>query len=237
MLTRRMGLQTVGLMRILSIAYGQFPQVFKLYSRFQPGIGHLKVILEITPAGGFERARFLTVFRQLAEFFPTISQHSCCEEWETAPLYLEKEDGVSIKRVGEAADVAHLIEHVIVDMQVGLGGLHRCSGLTCGWKDPDNRFDLFVECANARVGLFASQFAVYLVSRILTKRKLSARNRFVLTLAAYMQANPSVNIDVPGLARALGWKKRDTEMALSRLREFGFFENGKDDEVREEEDV
>lgn len=222
-------------MKILAIVYGYFPQVFKLYSRFQPGVRHLKVVLDILPIGGFERARFITVFRQLAEFFPTISKHACCVEWESAPLYLEEEEGVSIKRVGESADVAHLIEHVIVDIQVSLGGMQRCSGLTCGWKEPENRFDLFVECANARIGLFAARYAVYLVSRILDKKKLSGRNELVLKLARHLSENPGTELDAGALSNTLGWKKGNVEMALSRLHQFGFFFEDQDEDSQMEE--
>ena len=175
------------------------------------------------------------MFNQLAELFPRISQHTCCTEYESAPLYLEEEEGVSIKRVGETADVAHLIEHLIVDMQISLGGMRRCSGLTCGWKDPENRFDLFVECVDARVGLFAAQFAVYLVTQIMARKKLSQRNELVLKLARYINENPGSVVDAESLSSALGWKMGNVEMALARLHEFGFFAavGGKDTRMEE----
>jgi len=222
-------------MKILAVVYGHFPKVFKLYSRFQPAARHLKVVLDVHPTGGFERAKFLTVFRQLADIFPTISRHSCCVEWESAPLFLQEEEGVSIKRVGESADVAHLIEHVIVDMQVSIGGMQRCSGLTCGWKDPENRFDLFVECEDARIGLFSAQFAVHLVSRALTTKKLSLRNELILRLAKYLNDNPGAKADAESLSSALGWKKGSMEMAISRLREFGFLPSDNREDSRMEE--
>ncbi|MBU1318187.1 MAG: hypothetical protein KKG33_11640 [candidate division Zixibacteria bacterium] len=220
-------------MRLLAVSYGLFSKVSKLYSRFQPGIGHLKVVIEIVPTGGFERDKFLILYRQLSIFFPTINRHSCCDEWESAPLFLEEEEGVSIKRVGESADIAHLIEHIIVDMQVNLGGMQRCSGLTCGWKHPENRFDLFVECANARVGLFAAQFAVHLVSKILTRKKISKRNGLILELAKFLLENPDTASDTESLTKVLGWKRGAVEMAHSRLYEFGFFysSNQEDSEV------
>lgn len=222
-------------MKILAIVYGYFPEVFKLYSRFQPGVRQLKVVLDVFPSGGFERAKFITVYKQLAEFFPTISNHACCVEWESAPLFIEEEEGVSIKRVGESADIAHLIEHVIVDIQVSLGGMQRCSGLTCGWKEPENRFDLFVECANARIGLFAARYAVYLVSRILEKKKLSGRNELVLKLARYLSENPGTELNAETLSETLGWKKGNVEMALSRLHRFGFFLDDQDEDSQMEE--
>ena len=221
-------------MRILAVIYGYFPKIFKLYSRFQPGVGHLKVVLDVFPTEGFERERFLTTFRQLAEFFPTIAKHSCCEECESVPLYLDEEDGVSIKRVGESADIAHLVEHVIVDIQVNIGGMRRCSGLTCGWKEPNNRFDLFVECADARVGLFSAQFATYVVTRVLTKKRLSERNELVLKLAKYFQEHPETTVDAKSLSKELGWKKGNVDMALSRLQRFGFFPGYEEDHGRED---
>jgi hypothetical protein len=222
-------------MKILAVVYGHFPDVLKLYSRFQPAIGQLKVVLDVHPAGGFEREQFLSMFRQLAEIFPTISQHTCCTEYESTPLYLKEERGVSIKRVGETADVAHLIEHLIVDMQLSLGGMHRCSGLTCGWKDPENRFDLFVECVDARIGLFSAQFAVYLVAQIMARKKLSLRNELVLKLARYINENPGATIDAESLSSVLGLKRGDVEMALVRLHEFGFFTPENREDTRMEE--
>jgi len=210
-------------MKILAIAYGHFPKVFKLYSRFQPDVGHLKVVLDDVPSDGFDQADFVATYRQLATFFPSITEHSCCEEWESAPLFIREEQGVSIKRVGESADVAHLIEHVIVDMQVNIGGMQRCSGLTCGWRDPENRFDLFVECIDSRIGLFAAQFAVYLVSRMLSKRKLSGRYKFVLQLAKYFTENPEAHTNARALSTELNWSVGNAEMAMSRLHKFGFF--------------
>lgn len=215
-------------MEILAILYGQFPEVLKLYSRFQPGVAQIKMVIDIEPSGGFERAKFLKVFGELSEFFPTITQHSCCEEWQSLPLYLEEESGVSVKRVGECADVAHLIEHVIVDMQVRIGGMSKCSGLTCGWKKPDNRFDLFIECTNARIGLFAAQYAVHLVSTILNKSGLSPRHRYVLELAEHLITDPGTRIDVDELAERLGWSRRNTMMALETLERFGFFFSGEE---------
>jgi hypothetical protein len=222
-------------MKILAVVYGHFPDVLKLYSRFQPAVGHLKVVLDVYPAGGFEREQFLSMFEQLAVLFPTISQHTCCTEYESTPLYLEEEEGVSIKRVGETADVAHLVEHLIVDMQISLGGMQRCSGLTCGWKNPENRFDLFVECVDARVGLFAAQFAVYLVTQIMARKKLSLRNELVLKLARYINENQGAAIDAESLSSVLGWKKGNVEMALARLHEFGFFPSDNREDTRMEE--
>lgn len=223
-------------MRLLAVSYGLFAKITKLYSGFQPGVGHLKVIVEIEPAGGFERGRFLTLYRQLTRFFPTLNKHSCCEEWETAPLFIKQEEGVSIKRVGETADIAHLMEHIIVDMQVNIAGMQRCSGLTCGWKHPENRFDLYVECTNARVGLFAAQFAVHLVSKILTTRKISEKNLLILELAKFLIEHPNASTDSGSLSRSLGWRKGYVDMALSRLYEFGFFYSSGEDETDREED-
>jgi len=222
-------------MNVLTILYGQFPEVLKLYSRFQPGIAQVKMVIDIEPSGGFERAKFLKVFGELSKFFPTIAHHSCCEEWQSLPLYIEEESGVSLKRVGECADVAHLIEHVIIDMQVRIAGMTKCSGLTCGWKEPENRFDIFFECTNARVGHFAAQYAVYLVKKILRKKGISKRHRYVIEMAEYLMTDPGTDINPDELAGRLGWRKGNTMMALSMLDRFGFFFSGDKSQENQEE--
>jgi len=99
----------------------------------------------------------------------------------------------------------------------------RCSGLTCGWKNPDNRFDLFVECLDARVGLFAAQFAVHAVRKIMTKKLISPRYKQVLELATRLQRYPKLPADPMVLAERLGWRPGVAEMAIERLHRFGFF--------------
>ncbi|MBE9486708.1 MAG: hypothetical protein IMY82_06020, partial [Chloroflexi bacterium] len=94
-------------MRITSIRHGNFPHIRMLNHRFRADVSHLMVTLEVEGYTPPVTRDFFSVYRALAHVFPTLSQHQCCEQWENTPLFLEKTEGVSIKTVGEVADIAH----------------------------------------------------------------------------------------------------------------------------------
>jgi len=182
------------------------------------------LVLDVEPEGGLKREEFIRLYNTLAENFPSLSRHSCCEEWQALPLFLQKEKGIPIKRAGECTDIAHLVEHIIVDCLVRLDNMSSCSGLTCGHKKPENRFDIFIECENIRAGLFSTHYAVYLVEKILKKRGFSKRNMLVLRLAKYLIGHPQATADPINLANDIGWQVPDIRYALKQLKQFQFFE-------------
>jgi hypothetical protein len=211
-------------MKIQAIYHGSFPQVFRLYSRFRPNVRQLKLVLDVEPAGGLPREQFIHLYNTLARNFPSLARHTCCDEWQGLPLFLQEEEGIAIKRVGECTDVAHLVEHIIVDCMVLLDDMASCSGITCGYKSPENRFDIFIECDNIRAGLFASHYAVYLVEKILSKKGFSRRNLLVLELAKYLLEHPEAPPDPLMLADEIGWREGEILFALNGLRRFQFFD-------------
>lgn len=211
-------------MKIQAIYHGSFPQVFRLYSRFRPNLRQLRLVLDVEPSGGLPREQFIRLYNTLARIFPSLARHDCCDEWQGLPLFLKEEEGVSIKRVGECTDIAHLVEHIIVDCLVRLDNMSSCSGITCGHKSPENRFDIFVECDNLRAGLFAAHYAVHLVQKILSKTGFSRRNLLILKLAKYLLEHPEVSPDPPRLIQEIGWREGEILFALNRLRSFQFFD-------------
>lgn len=179
-------------MQIIRIQYARVPRIQMLNHRFRPDINHLIVTLDVNGYQPPVTNDFVKIYRELAALFPTLSHHSCCEEWENTPLFLHEEPGVSIKSVGEVADVAHLVEHVIVDLQCAVSGMRQCSGITCGHRAPENRFDLFVECLDPRVGVFAAMFATSLVSTMLKRSRLSQRHRNLAAAARLILEDPDL---------------------------------------------
>ncbi|MFC1475699.1 hypothetical protein ACFLQW_01700, partial [Candidatus Zixiibacteriota bacterium] len=119
-------------MQITSIRHGHFPQIRMLNHRFREDANHLMVTLDVEDYAPPQTQDFFSIYRSLTRVFPTLSQHQCCEQWENTPLFLQETDGISIKTVGEVADIAHLTEHVIVDLVVAISATRLCSGVTCG---------------------------------------------------------------------------------------------------------
>jgi hypothetical protein len=196
-----------------------------LNHNFRPECRHLVVTLDVEGYDPPATNGFLTIYRALSDLFPTLSKHSCCEQWENTPLYLNEEPGVSLKWVNEAADVAHLVEHVIVDLQVAVSGMRICSGITCGHREPENRFDLFVECADPKVGAFAAHFATYLVAAMFSKPRLSRRYQDIVRSAHMMVSGPNGIHDGCELARRMQWSPARGHWAFTALRAFGLVES------------
>lgn len=211
-------------MQILRIQYVRVPKIQMLNHRFRPDAKHLVVTLDVEGYDPPATPDFLSMYRALADLFPTLSHHSCCEQWENTPLFLQEAEGVSIKAVGEAADVAHLIEHVMVDLQCAISQMRLCSGITCGYRTPENRFDIFVECTDPRVGAFSARLATFLVSMLLHKPRLSRRYRDLVDAARFVAADPNLETDHLELSKRMGRCPVVSRWALAGLRALGFIE-------------
>ena len=208
-------------MHIQRIQYARVPQIQALNHNFRPERRHLVVTLDVDGYQPPSTNGFLTIYQALAGHFPTLAKHSCCEQWENTPLFLNETEGVSIKWVGEVADVAHLVEHVIVDMQCAISGMRICSGITCGHKSPENRFDLFIECDDPSVGAFSAHYAVYLVAAMFAKPRLSTRYRDVVRSARMIATGPNGIHNGCDLARRMEWTPARGEWAYTALQAFG----------------
>jgi hypothetical protein len=208
-------------MQIIRIQYARVPRIRMLNHRFRPDVNHLVVTLDVNGYAPPASNGFVKIYHALAELFPTLSRHSCCEEWENTPLFLHEEPGVPIKSVGEVADVAHLVEHVIVDLQCAISGMRQCSGITCGHRSPENRFDLFVECLDPRVGAFAASFATSLVAVMLTRSRLSPRRRNLAAAARLLLEEPGLAMEPAVLAMRMACCPVTARWALAELAPFG----------------
>jgi hypothetical protein len=216
-------------MQIQRIQYTRVPKIQMLNHRFRADAKHLVVTLDVNGYDPPATQDFYSMYRALAELFPTLSRHSCCEEWENTPLFLQQTEGVSIKAVGEAADVAHLVEHVMVDLQCAISQMRLCSGITCGHRSPENRFDIFVECTDPRIGAFTARLATYLVALLLTKPRLSRRYRDLVDAARLVASDPKLETDPKALARRMGRCTAVSHWALEGLKALGFIERPEED--------
>ena len=206
------------MMKILETKWGRFPQVDHLNPKFIPQSTRLKVTLEIDPNGLGER-RLEGHIEELAELFPSFTNHRCENEHGFSTSFRPKP---GLKKVDLATDVAHLIEHMIIDLQCSLGQMRSCSGITCAYWKPENRYDLFVECADPKVGVFALRFASEVVEEVLKKGKFSPKYKKLLQLAKFIQRNPQIPHNPQSLSSALGWSKGAIESHLKELIRMGY---------------
>jgi hypothetical protein len=215
---------------IKEVAYGEFPEVSGLNRRFKPGGKKLKVVLDIFVPKGKKRIDFLSVYRKLLELLPTLERHKCGEN-----LFKDsgKHGDVPPGEVEGLTHIAHLIEHVIIDLQSNITKMDSCSGITCGYKNPEHRFDLFIECRDEWVGRFSVFFAVDLMKRLISGKNFIRRHFRTIELVKYLRKNiPSSQKGqllrpASKIASDLGWSKKSVVSLLQGLQEFRFLDSQK----------
>lgn len=215
-------------MEIKEISYGEFPDIFGLNKRFKPGGKKLKVILDVFIPEGKKRVDFSSVYRKLLKLLPTLEKHKCGEN-----LFkdLKNHQKISSEKVEGITHIAHLVEHVIIDLQSNITKMDSCSGITCGYKNPEHRFDLFIECREEDVGRFSSFFSVNLVKRLLLGKNLAKRDFRIIELVKYLrgrmplgQKSELVSLESK-VASDFGWTKRSVVSLFKELKNFALWDS------------
>jgi hypothetical protein len=213
---------------IKEISYGEFPDIFGLNKRFKPGGKKIKVVLDVFMPEGKKRVDFSSVYRKLLKLLPTLEKHRCGED-----LFknLKNHQEISAEKVEEITHIAHLVEHVIIDLQSNITKMDSCSGITCGYKNPEHRFDLFIECREEDVGRFSSFFAVNLVKKLLLGKNPVKGDFRIIELVKYLreriplsQKSELVSLESK-VASDLGWTKRSVVSLFKELKNFGLWDS------------
>lgn len=225
------------ILQIKEISYGVFPEICGLNPRFNPNSKKVKVVLDVRLPKAAGNGNLPLIFKQLTRLLPSLEKHQCGEH-----LLDELKSGKSTPHLhdsGSATDIAHLMEHVMIDLQSRLTGMNSCSGITCAYRSPQSRFDMFVECRDQKVGLFTAFFAAELLSRLVKSKSLSRRYSALIDLAKYLYAKEScpprngrqqMGMELDPLATQISstfnWKKSFVLPLLRTLKDFGFL-NGR----------
>lgn len=206
------------MMKIIEMKWGKFPQVDQLNPKFIPGSTRLKATLEISP-DGLEKRDLKDYIRELTQLFPSLKRHRCENEHGLTTSFQPKP---GLKQVDEATDIAHLIEHMVIDLQCSLGQMRSCSGITCAYWTPENRYDIFVECRDRKVGVFALRLAGEIAEEILIEGKFGPKYKKLLQLARFIQETPGVSSNLGKLSSALRWKENAIKFYLKELIRLGY---------------
>ncbi|MGB2768872.1 MAG: hypothetical protein WBC88_04015 [Candidatus Zixiibacteriota bacterium] len=217
-------------LQIREISYGEFPEICGLNPRFRPKSKKVKVVIDVhVPQLQKGNPDLSSTFGRLKRLLPSLEKHQCGEHFMED---LRSGSKVShSQRSDEITDIAHMMEHIIIDLQANITGMDSCSGITCGYKNPSSRFDLFVECRDKKVGAFSALLATDLLEALLTKKTLSGRFRALIDLAKYLYANKSLvrlaqlEPAVSRISSEFGWKRRFVLSLLGKLRDFGFIDS------------
>ncbi len=214
-------------LEIKEISYGGFPEISGLNPRFKPGSKKLKVVLDIrVPEIEQDPTDLSLIVMKLIKLLPSLERHQCGEH-----LFEDLKSGKKgsyTEHSDKITNIAHMMEHVIIDLQSNITGMNSCSGITCGYKDPYFRFDLFVECKDKKVGMFSAFFAADVLKRLIANKNLSRRYYALIDLTKYLYGNNSLQrqTELDPLASQIGsefgWKRSFVLSLLKKLKDFGF---------------
>jgi hypothetical protein len=223
------------ILNIKEITYGEFPEISNLNPRFRTDSQKVKVTLDIQVAEAADLPDFSFIVGKLFRLLPTLKTHQCGEHlFDNLKL-----DGKTPRsshhfsacncRLDIVTDIAHLMEHVIIDLLSNITRMPSCSGITCGYREPGNRFDMFVECRDKNVGWFSINFAADIIRRLLESGNLPKSAHRLLDLVKYLYRNGSsrdqteLGSTTELIAKDLGLKKNEVSSLLQKLKDFGLF--------------
>lgn len=208
--------------RVLDVGWGAFDHVTRLNPSFRSGVPRLRLTLGIT-AGG-RRTPVPAFLEALSEFLPSLSLHRCCGGNDLQESFFQREQRkrCAVSEADDGVDLAHLLEHVLIDLMHHVGRLNRCSGVTCAWTNPKDRYDVFVESEEEKLGRACAGIALDLVVDLLEGRALDARYQCLLEVArlAHEHAGWPIGPRVSPLVRT--WGREIVDASIASLEERGY---------------
>lgn len=226
------------LLKIKEISYGEFPEISGLNPKFKPGSKKVKVVLDIKLPDKEDHTDIYLIHSKLVRLLPSLEKHQCgehlLEDLRSGKKTYHEETGLEagLSQTDKMTDIAHLMEHVIIDVQTNVTGMDSCSGITCGYKKPEYRFDMFVESKDKKVGLFSVFFAVELFKQLFRNKNISRRYSSLIEMARFVYRDQlpvgqaELDFLVGRIKKELGLKENTVLSLLKKLKELGFF-NGK----------
>jgi len=203
------GAPAPAVIEVLGLSFGGFPAVTPLNPRFLPGHDRLKLTLEIRPPGRpgslpvSARRRLLS---RLQRVFPALARHRCCGDHaiDDSLLLGGVAPGCGLPPTDAMVDIAHLLEHLVIDFQHHIAAMRRCSGITCGHAGRLSRFDLFVESPDRGTSRLSVALAVAIMNDLLAGHPLDPVYERVVGLARRFRAVPRGVIDDATVRRWCG---------------------------------
>jgi hypothetical protein len=216
---------------IREVRLGLFPEVSSLHSGFVPGIPRVRLTLDLGTRMRGRPAPLHPEGREaLLELCPRLPDHDCGAGDEIRRLLAGDETGGAGARAavdeGDERDglaVAHLIEHVAIELIVGVLGVPRCSGVTCAHRDRLDRFDIFLESVDPLAGRAVAVLAAAVVRDLFLRRiGRLALHRRCRDLLAHLSCSGAVSLIAEDTARDLACGPEEALQALEELVRLGY---------------
>jgi hypothetical protein len=228
--------------RIRDLQVGPFPAAARLHPGFLPGLSRVRLTLDLG-ADLRRRTGPLTAAEreQLLALCPRLLDHDCGGGSEIhlmlsidhEPVDREAgdaaggepgEEGRADRPGGDGLALAHLIEHVAIDLIVATSGARRCSGVTCAYSGRLDRFDIFLECADPLLGRAAAILATAIVRDLCAGAGRLAPHRRSRDLLVSLTSGGRRSLAPEDVAASLEWSLDEAIETLGGLARLGYLE-------------
>jgi hypothetical protein len=126
---------------------------------------------------------------------------------------------------GDGLALAHLIEHVAIDLMVTISGAPRCSGATGAYRDRLDRFDIFLECPVPALGRAVALLATAAVRDLCAGADRTDIHRRCRDLLSLLLASGRQKVVPEDVASDLRWPLPEAVEALEAVGRLGFLES------------
>jgi len=211
---------------IQDVQVGPFPEAAALHPGFIPGLPRIRMTLDV--GAGFRRgaASFGPAeIEALRDFCPRLAEHDCDGGDPIRNLIAARDSEEIVADESDGLPLAHLIEHVAIELIVTISGGPRCSGATCAYNGRLDRFDIFLECADPLAGRAAAVLAAALVRDLRLRRaaRLPLHRRCRDLLALLVSSGGALVVSEDAAAR-LACGAEEALQALEELARLGYLD-------------
>jgi CheY-like chemotaxis protein len=175
-------------MKLTGVEYGIFPEIEKYNENFHPGSHKLRFLIDTSHDSsllGHMRELDLDLF---SPFFTTLSFHQCgCGKHHAQREHsYEFEASDTIVSVSDNVDIAHYMEHMVLDLQYQLGIKTKISGVTVKHAGSAVDFETYVECDDLHLGIFSMNIVLAMMHQALYCGVIDPRYHTVLAIAKWL---------------------------------------------------
>jgi len=208
--------------RVKDVRYGEFPQITSLNSGFLPGARRL--MISVTIHDGLVAGSTAGLVEALTGFLPSLSFHRCCGGNSVRETFFDRDRRrhCAVREADDGVDLAHLVEHVMIDILHFIARLDVCSGVTCARTSPRDQYDIFVECPDERIGRVCAGIAIDIVEDLLDGLRPDPRYLCLIQVARVARDHAGWPVE-PRLGSLLAtWGRRLVDEAVVALQRRGF---------------
>ncbi|MGE5313572.1 MAG: response regulator [Acidobacteriota bacterium] len=211
-------------MKLVTIEYGIFPEIEALNKNFHPGSMKIRFLLDTTLENSLLGGRKELDLNLFNPFFSTLSIHQCgCgknrgytnQEYSFLP-------SDTIVKLEENIDIAHYMEHLILDLQFELGTITKISGVTVSMEGSQTEFMTYVECDDVHLGMFALNIVLAMMHQALYCGRIDPRYHTVLKIAKWLRQNDKQKVDAAEVARVFDIDEAMVYFCFNALNIFQF---------------